>query len=120
MTVELHNFNDTKSYKQFEYITGVYALIYKGEVIYVGQSCNIRARLLSHHAYKARLNWLRNQSTSEARQLSTSFYTFIKDNLLDIQFLAISVEPLELNKTEEHYITKYKPRFNYAGVVIAY
>lgn len=122
MNVELYSFADTKEYKRFNRMSGIYALVYKNEIIYVGQSCNVRQRLISHHGYRSVLRGLykRKQPYSDSTQFRINFYTFIKENMKDIQFLAIPVEPIDLIKTEKHYIEKYKPRFNYAGVVIAY
>lgn len=38
----------------------------------------------------------------------------------EIQFLYIPCNKKELDKYEEYYINKYKPKYNYAGVYIRY
>jgi hypothetical protein len=41
MTLKKYSFNNTKAYWQFINVSGIYALIHKDEVIYVGKSKNV-------------------------------------------------------------------------------
>ena len=48
------------------------------------------------------------------------FYTLIQEHMDEIQFLYIPCDKKELNKYEEYYINKYKPKYNYVGVYTRY
>lgn len=106
---------------EFKY-PGIYHIIYQGETIYIGQSREIRQRLLSHNRFDYRIeekkrdigNPKRNQ---ESVKMNIAMYEFIKKHHEEIEVEGYEV-PLELlNKVEEQEIKKYKPRYNYGGVV---
>lgn len=48
-----------------------------------------------------------------------ALYRFIDANKDDISFVVFK-ETEELDKWEEHYITLFKPRYNYKGVDVPY
>lgn len=48
------------------------------------------------------------------------FYTLIQEHMDEIQFLYIPCDKKELDKYEEYYINKYKPKYNYVGVYTRY
>ena len=48
-----------------------------------------------------------------------ALYRFIDANKDDLFFVVLA-ETDELDKWEEHYITLFKPRFNYKGVNVPY
>ena len=54
MIVELYKLCDKTKREELEEVCGIYAILYNNEVIYVGQSINIRSRLDSH-TNKARI-----------------------------------------------------------------
>ena len=55
MIVELYKLCDKTKREELEEVCGIYAILYNNEVIYVGQSINIRSRLASH-TNKARID----------------------------------------------------------------
>ena len=110
VVVTLHKFNDTKEYKQFEGVSGIYAFVCNEEVIYVGQSIDVLHRLRTHHSIDSNLRQGKNPR----------LYWFMKRYLDDIYFLVLPTESEKLIKTEKFYIEKYQPRFNYIGVKVPY
>jgi hypothetical protein len=48
-----------------------------------------------------------------------ALYRFIDANKDDLFFVVLA-ETDELDKWEEHYITLFKPKFNYKGVNVPY
>ena len=126
-TLELYDFNDDKDINLFKGKSGIYALVHisynKEEIVYVGQSKDIARRLKQHRNAKTQLEKIiteyikENGKCNRAKQMA--LYRFIDCNKDDIQF-AILKETEELNKWEEHYITTYKPRYNYKGVDVPY
>ena len=46
-------------------------------------------------------------------------YSFLECNMDDVFFIVLK-ETEELNKWEEHYISLFKPRYNYKGVDVPY
>lgn len=90
--------------------SGIYAFVYHNEVIYVGQSVNIQRRLIKHHGIDCNIRQGKN----------IRLYSFLKKHLDEIQFLVLPVNKNKLNQKEKYYITKYKPKFNYKGVVVPY
>ncbi len=103
-------------------ISGIYALLYQNEVIYVGQGSSIRNRLLYHMNWNGRLNELEKRDRScKSTALKIQRYEFIRDHYEEIDFLFLEEkDQSQRNALEEHYIHKYKPRFNYAGVYCKY
>lgn len=120
MIVELYRLcNETKR-KELEEVCGIYAILYHNEVIYVGQSINIRSRLASHTS-KARIDeYAKRDQHNKNTQLKLEFYTLIQEHMDEIQFLYIPCDKKELDKYEEYYINKYKPKYNYVGVYTRY
>ena len=53
------------------------------------------------------------------RSKQMALYRFLNVNKEDV-FFVIFKETEELNKWEEHYITLFKPRYNYKGVDVPY
>ena len=120
MIVELYRLCDKTKREELEEVCGIYAILYNNEVIYVGQSINIRSRLDSH-TNKARINeYAKRDQHNKNTQLKLEFYTLIQEHMDEIQFLYIPCDKKELNKYEEYYINKYKPKYNYVGVYTRY
>ena len=120
MIVELYKLCDKTKREELEEVCGIYAILYNNEVIYVGQSINIRSRLDSH-TNKARINeYTKRDQHNKNTQLKLEFYTLIQEHMDEIQFLYIPCDKKELNKYEEYYINKYKPKYNYVGVYTRY
>ena len=120
MIVELYKLCDKTKREELEKVCGIYAILYNNEVIYVGQSINIRSRLDSH-TNKARINeYAKRDQHNKNTQLKLEFYTLIQEHMDEIQFLYIPCDKKELNKYEEYYINKYKPKYNYVGVYTRY
>lgn len=120
MIVELYRLCDETKRKELEEVCGIYAILYNNEVIYVGQSINIRSRLDSH-TNKARINeYTKRDQHNKNTQLKLEFYTLIQEHMDEIQFLYIPCDKKELDKYEEYYINKYKPKYNYVGVYTRY
>lgn len=120
MIVELYKLCDKTKREELEEVCGIYAILYNNEVIYVGQSINIRSRLDSH-TNKARINeYAKRDQHNKNTQLKLEFYTLIQEHMDEIQFLYIPCDKKELDKYEEYYINKYKPKYNYVGVYTRY
>lgn len=116
---EIMYLNDIKKYQDLKEKSGIYYLYYDNEIIYIGQSKDIYDRLCHHR------NW--NSSLKKAQQNRdgghlVELYQFIGEHLDFIEFgifrFTHSLE--ENNYWEEHFIKTYKPKYNYAGVDIAY
>ena len=120
MIVELYKLCDKTKREELEEVCGIYAILYNNEVIYVGQSINIRSRLASHTS-KARIDeYAKRDQHDKNTQLKLEFYTLIQEHMDEMQFLYIPCDKKELDKYEEYYINKYKPKYNYLGVYIRY
>ena len=120
MIVELYRLCDKTKREELEEVCGIYAILYNNEVIYVGQSINIRSRLDSH-TNKARINeYAKRDQHNKNTQLKLEFYTLIQEHMDEIQFLYVPCDKKELDKYEEYYINKYKPKYNYVGVYTRY
>ena len=112
MIVKLYKLCDKTKREELEEVCGIYAILYNNEVIYVGQSINIRSRLDSH-TNKARINeYAKRDQHNKNTQLKLEFYTLIQEHMDEIQFLYIPCDKKELDKYEEYYINKYKPKYN--------
>lgn len=109
---EIRNFNDK---------SGIYALIYDNEVIYVGQSKNIGDRLRTHRRTKVEqiVNKIIKEGGKVNRSKQIALYDFINGNKEDIQFVVL-LETKELNRYEEHYIKLFQPKYNYKGVDVPF
>ena len=120
MIVELYRLCDKTKREELEEVCGIYAILYNKEVIYIGQSINIRSRLDSHKN-KARINeYAKRDQHNKNTQLKLEFYTLIQEHMDEIQFLYVPCDKKELDKYEEYYINKYKPKYNYVGVYTRY
>ena len=120
MIVKLYKLCDKTKREELEEVSGIYAILYNNEVIYVGQSINIRSRLDSH-TNKARINeYAKRDQHNKNTQLKLEFYTLIQEHMDEIQFLYVPCDKKELDKYEEYYINKYKPKYNYVGVYTRY
>lgn len=69
-------------------LRGIYFLVHKGEVVYVGQSQNIYARIQAH-------------KTENKKKFDRIFVSVVKDPFIDLSVI------------EKHFILKLKPKYNY-------
>lgn len=83
---------------------GVYALVWAGEVVYIGQSETPWARLYAH-----RMKWLRAREGKKVRGKAIAFSGFW------VQPCAVS----DLLRLEAELIVKYRPRYNLRVVIPA-
>ena len=118
--VELYDFT-LEDIRCFNGTSGIYALIYDSEVIYVGQSINIGERLRTHRrtTVKQIVDKIIDEGGKSNRCKQIALYDFITNNKDDIQFVVL-LETNELNKYEEHYIKLFLPKYNYKGVDVPY
>lgn len=108
--------------KQFKDKKGIYALVYDNEVIYVGQSKNLYDRLKAHMNKNALQNTIKKVISEDGkcnRCKAIAMYNFIDNHREDMQFIILK-ETEELEKTEQHYITLFKPKYNYKGVDVPF
>jgi excinuclease UvrABC nuclease subunit len=119
MILELKSFANTKNFMEYESISGIYAFIHNNQVIYVGQSINIRRRLLSHHGFKNKIKTYQD-ATNDSGKLKYEFYKFLQENENDIYFLVVTADREQLNELEEQYIIKHQPKYNWSGVTTKY
>lgn len=125
--LEIYDFNDDNDINIFQKKAGIYGLMYitydTEEIIYVGQSINLASRLKTHRNATSQLKKAIDQYILEEgrcnRSKQMALYRFIEANKDDL-FFVIFKETDELDKWEEHYITLFKPRFNYKGVNVPY
>ena len=125
--LEIYNFNDDNDINLFNKISGIYGLVYvtynTEEIVYVGQSKNIANRLKTHRRAKSQLQKTIDKYIASQGRVNMSkqmaLYQFIDCNKSDL-FFVVFTETDELDKWEEHYITLFKPRFNYKGVDVPY
>ena len=124
---EIYDLSDDNDIALFNKVSGIYGLMYityeTEEIIYVGQSINIANRLRTHRAAKSQFQKAVDQYIQEEgrcnRSKQMALYRFIDANKDDLFFVVLA-ETDELDKWEEHYITLFKPRFNYKGVNVPY
>ena len=114
---------NSKDRLKYRGISGIYALIYNNEIIYIGQSVNIGSRLTAHNS-KNRYETTKKKMEKEPgcnREKSLAMYDLIRQHRDDIGFQILKECPIELlNQEEEKYIIKYQPCFNYKGVDVSY
>lgn len=110
--------------KKFKNKSGIYALAYEGEIFYIGQSVNLGERLSRHrseNAFEQTIKDIIRDDGKTNRCKALAMYNFINEHREDIYFMILKEIPREeLNTAEEHYITYYKPRYNYKGVDVPY
>ena len=107
-------------------ISGIYAILYRGQIIYIGQSENIYNRIKQHFKLTQNVKKLveqqdKNGYLKDWEQLSLKKNLFIAEFSDDISWEILElceVDDLDLN--EKYWIEKYKPIFNYEGVVTEY
>ena len=118
--VEMYDFT-LDEIRSFNNTSGIYALIYDNEVIYVGQSKNIGDRLRTHR--RTRVEQIVSKIIKEGGKMNRSkqvaLYDFITNNKEDIQFIVL-LETKELDRYEEHYIKLFQPKYNYKGVDVPF
>lgn len=82
--------------------SGVYAIQLCNEVVYVGQSCNLFARLLEHCCAM-----FSNTPSSDPK------YELLRKHYKDLSWTVLTdADTLILLETESYYISKYSPIFN--------
>lgn len=102
--------------------SGVYAFIYDNEVIYVGQSKNIKNRIQAHNretAFDSTLKKIIQEEGSCNRCKALAMYDFFRKHREEINFIVLK-ETEELDRYEEHYIKLFLPKYNYKGVNVPY
>lgn len=116
-----YKLNSVLDRKSFNDICGIYALVYDNEIIYIGQSMNIGNRLRQHNgAYQIEetLRKIKKEQGNCNRTKQLALYMFIDEHREDINFIIIGTcAPTELDDYEKEYISRYKPIFNYKGVL---
>lgn len=116
---------NSKDRLKYRGISGIYALIYNNEIIYIGQSVNIGSRLTAHNS-KNRYEITKKKMEQEGfgkccREKSLVMYDLIRHHRDDIEFQILEQCSVELlNQLEEKYIVQYQPCFNYKGVDVPY
>ena len=125
--LEMYELKNAKDRNLFKNKSGIYGLIHQGynkeEVIYVGQSKNLANRLGDHSRPTSQLEKVisayvkENGRSNRAKQMG--LYRFLECNIDDVFFVVLK-ETEDLNEWEEHYITLFKPAFNYKGVDVPY
>lgn len=112
--------------KQFKDKKGIYGLVYidgdKSEIIYIGQSKNLGSRLQSHrneNAFNNTLKQVFKEDGKSNRCRMLAMYHFINENREKMGFVILK-ETEKLNYWEEHYLTKFQPRYNIIGVKTPY
>ena len=121
--LEIYDFTKNE-FNIFNDVSGVYGILYNNtEVIYIGQSVNIRSRLDTHSHTKSNINNILRLIAKEDgrcnRTKSLALYQFMEEHIEDISFIVFK-ETLNRDKWEEHYISLFKPKFNYKGVDVPY
>lgn len=114
----MYKLNNKEDRKLFNDVSGVYALVYDNQAIYVGQSIKVGKRLSTHSHPEARIRDIRKHIISHNKKLD--MYLFIQSHMDDIYFVVIECPIEELNKLEEEKIMKHQPRYNTLGVDIRY
>lgn len=111
---------------------GIYFIKDKDEIIYIGQSVNIKSRVQHHLNYKSCLKGIDNKLITEkeyldehliaraGRLFSKLLYYHIQDHFEDINVEVEYCNKEELDEKEEFYIKKFKPIYNWAGIVSNY
>lgn len=109
--------------KLFKNVSGIYALIHNEEIIYIGQSKSIQERLNKHreseYNIKEILHKIKKEEGRCNRTKQLLMYQYITEHKEEMKFTILK-KTTDRNKWEEHYITLYKPKFNYKGVDIPY
>ena len=105
--------------------SGIYAIFYGKEIIYIGQAKDVGKRLDQHFNTNAAIRSLLAEqevvgfnTPKDAYYYRTlSMYCFITAHFDEIGIAMLHDCPIgDLNEWEESFIKEYKPRFNYGGV----
>ena len=108
----------------FKNVSGIYALKYQDEIFYIGKSINLYNRLTDHNKpsqFDTILKKIIKEDGNCNRCKSLAMYYLIKEHHNEIKFIILQkCKKDELDFYEEEYISKYLPRFNYRGVIVAY
>lgn len=127
---EKYQLNNRENLAPFNKKAGVYFLIHRDEIIYIGQSQNLKERLNNHKSPDTAFQKILKQIAKEdpkyakgkIKSLNRCYY--IGMNLNEIEFRVISNGRLkDKNKREqleEYCISLFKPRFNLSGIDIPY
>lgn len=111
-----------EEFQKFDKKSGIYALMYHDEIIYVGQSVNIGRRLREHAnetAIQKTINEIYKSDGKKNLCKQLAKYIFIDRYREEIEFIILK-ETDELDKWEEYFISLYQPKYNYVGVDVPY
>ena len=99
-------------------LSGIYSLTFGGEVIYVGQSQDMRYRVNQHLNWRGRIqDRLRKGVRNSAQLMELERYQFIGEHFEGIGVKILEICPFgKLDDREKYWIRYYKPRFNWEGV----
>lgn len=103
-------------------IIGIYAIMYKDQIIYIGQSNDVEHRVQQHFRIRQNIEKLyKNEKWYDYMTLSLKKNIFIYQNIDDITWKVLRECSLDdLNFYENYYIKMYKPVFNWEGVKCEY
>lgn len=114
--LEKFRLNSVKNRNYFKDVCGIYALLYEGEVIYIGKSKNIADRLRRHNAIFAVdsiLNTIKKENGRCDRSKELALHTLIDEHRNDIYFCLVGTCAIdELEEYKQEYIGRYNPIFN--------
>ena len=114
---------------RYDGVSGIYALFYNKEIIYIGQSKDVGERLEQHLNTNTAIRSLLaeqeivgfNTPKDPYYYRTLSMYCFITAHYDKIGIGMLCDCPVgDLNGWEESFIKEYKPRFNYGGVDAPY
>lgn len=111
-----------EEFQKFNKKSGIYALMYHDEIIYVGQSVDIGRRLREHAnetAIQKTINQIYREDGKANRSKQLAKYIFIDRYREEIEFIILK-ETDELDKWEEYFISLYQPKYNYVGVDVPF
>lgn len=97
-------------------------MIYDDNVIYIGQSKNMRNRILTHFSKNTYNHYIEQEQRNpiEANHVIAERYRVFQQYKDQINLICIPMPIEKLNETEEYYINKYQPKYNWAGVRTKY
>ena len=123
----LFDANSKDDRKKFNDVIGIYAIVYKNQIIYVCRSRQIGKRIAAHMSQTALERILKRKEKYDNTKgdkypqcfgFQIEFYKFIQTHRNNIKFCILKECAIEqLNHKEELFINKYHPKFNYAGNV---
>lgn len=117
------HYNFTKDeFQKFSKQSGIYALMYHNEIIYIGQSNNIGRRLREHSsetAIQKTINEIYKKDGKCNLDKKLAKYIFIERYREEIEFIVLK-ETDDLDIWEKYFISLYQPKYNYIGVDVPY